>query len=99
MPQHFESVVWLAGVLQIIWALFLLVLSFAVKRLVRDLDANTVATTKVAESLTSLNLALIANFVHKDDWIYIRERTHDLGDKVNQIIAREALRDQLDKRG
>jgi len=84
--------------LQVVWGLVLLLLNFSVKRLVRDLDENTAATSMMSSKLTDLNLSLVTNFVIKEDWTYIRERVHALGDQVNQVITREQMRDRMQER-
>lgn len=99
MGPQLENAALILLVLQALWGLFLMILGFSVRRLLKDLESNTAATSAVAEKLSALNLSLLTNFVLKEDWVYIRQRMHDLGDQVNGMKAREELRERMDQKG
>lgn len=90
-----DDLVLLMLALQALFFVFTIVLGFAVKRVLKDIEDNTKETRGVSESLNKLNLSLLTSFVLKEDWHYIRQRVHDLGDAVNAMRAREELREQM----
>lgn len=85
--------------LQGLWGLFLTLLTFTAKRLVSDLEKNTIATEHVARSVNALNLDIVAKFVSKDEWNETRRQLHDLAGVVQGIKAREDLRERMSDTG
>lgn len=51
-----------------VFALFLLVLAFAVRRLVKDLDDNTIATDRLANAIGELQTSMARFYVTKIDF-------------------------------
>lgn len=86
-------------VLQGLFGVFIVVLGFSVRRVLRDIEDNTEKTEEVAEKFNRLNLSLTTNFVMKEDWVYIRQRVHDLADAITTMKAREQLMRELSDAG
>lgn len=85
--------------MQGVFAVLVIVAGFVFKRVLRDIEDNTRETKAVSNALAALNLSLVTNFVVKEDWIYVRQRLHDLGDVVQTLKARDALMTELAKSG
>ena len=68
-----------------LWALFLVFLSFSIKRVLRDIESNTQATSDLAKSVANINLLLSGNYITKADHERLEERIRDTEAKVVQL--------------
>lgn len=69
-----DNIILLLLVLQGVWALFLIVLTWSIRRVLKDIEDNTKATNKVAESVSGISLLLAGNFVTKPDLTRLEDR-------------------------
>jgi hypothetical protein len=85
--------------LQGVWGLFLLLLTWTMKRVLKDIEENTKATKEVATSVNGINVLLAGNFVTKPEIDRLAERVRQLESEVTTLKARDDLRIFSDRRG
>lgn len=78
-----------------LWGVCTVVGTFAIGRLVRDLDKNTKATESVAKSIEHLSISMAVNTVSKEEWIRSEEKSQKLNDRLVRMESREEMRDEM----
>ena len=81
--QQNNDMVWMLLALQGLWFLFLIILTWAMRRILKDIEENTKATTRVAESVQSINLLLSGNYVTKPEFDRLENRMREA--EKNQV--------------
>lgn len=74
--------------LQGVWGLFLIVLTWAMRRVLKDIEANTEATIKVAESVTAITVLLSGNYVTKPEFDRMETRVREAETKLTRLETR-----------
>ncbi len=87
------------GGLQLLWGLFMGLLAWTMNRVLKDIERNTEATTKVSEKLGELNLLVTANYlpvsIYKDDRHRFEERLRGSENEILALKTREEYREKL----
>jgi hypothetical protein len=88
------EVVAILFLLQGVWGLFLVILTWAMRRVLTDIEENTRATNKVSESVNAINVLLSGNYVTKGEYDRLEARTRDLEQKVTRLDTRMEVHGQ-----
>lgn len=81
--------------LQGAWGLFLIVLAFALRRVLRDISENTRATTEVASQLHNMNILLAGNYVLKSEYDRLEVRIRASEGLITELRTQYDYRDKL----
>lgn len=84
-------------ILQGLWGVFLLTLTWAMKRVLKDIEANTQATAAVAKSVSDINVLISGNYITRTDYDRIDLRMREAEAKVIELRTIIALRSELTK--
>lgn len=84
-------------ILQGVWGLFLLILTFAMRRVLRDIEENTTATTGVAKQLNQMNILLTGNYVLTTEHKNLEERVRAAESRITELKTRDDYREDLMK--
>lgn len=82
---------------QALWALFMVVFTWAIRRILRDIEENTKATGKVAESVAAINVLLAGNFMTRTDYERIANWTREVDRNITELRTKDEYREQLRK--
>lgn len=86
-----ELVLFSLFALQGLWALFLIVLTWSMRRVLTDIKENTKATNSVAESVNGINVLLAGNFVRIPEMTRMDERLRKIQADVIALQTRDDL--------
>jgi hypothetical protein len=92
-----EGMVTLLFLLQGVWGLFLLVLAWSLRRVLKDIEENTKETKKVSEAVNALNILLAGNYVGRGEMNQLYDRMREQEGKVIEMKARDDLVRELMK--
>lgn len=90
-PKLFMVLILLQG----IWGLFLIAAGFILKRMVSDLEKNTIATESIAKAVGNLNIAIATNLITTQEWEKLDVKVSNLNDRVVGVEAREQMRNEI----
>lgn len=74
--------------LQGLWGLFLIVLTWSMRRVLTDIKENTKATGDVANSVNQINLLLTGNYITKSEFDRLEARLRDAEQKATRLETR-----------
>lgn len=77
--------------IQALWGLVTVIGTFAIGRLVRDLDKNTKATEHISKSIDNLALSIAMNNVTKEEWLKSEGKLQALNDRVVMMETRQKM--------
>ena len=83
--------------LQGLWGLFLVVLTWSMRRVLGDIEENTKETRKLSDSIASINLLVAGNFVTKPELKLIEERVRQVETTITRLDTRDEYRDDVMK--
>lgn len=92
-----DSIAIVLFVLQGVWGLFLIILTWAMRRVLHDIEENTKATSRVAESVAGINVLLAGNFVTRTDHDRVLAWQRETDAKLIALTVRDEYREQLRK--
>ncbi len=84
-------------ILQGVWGLFLLTLTFAMRRVLKDIENNTQATNGVAVQLNNMNVLLTGNYILKSEHDRLEERVRKSEGLITELRTRDDYREALMK--
>lgn len=83
-------------ILQGFWGLFLMLLTWAMRRVLQDIEKNTKATAEVATSIQRLDVMLAGNYVTRNEMDRLYMRMGEMQEVIVTLRARDDLvRDML----
>lgn len=74
--------------LQGLWFIFMVTLTWAIRRVLKDIEANTKATTRVADSVHSINVLLSGNYTTKSEFDRLEGRLREAENKNTRLETR-----------
>lgn len=83
--------------LQGFWGIFLFTLTWAMRRILKDIEENTKATTSVAKSVNDINLLLSGNYITRTDFDRLESRIRDAESRVIELRTIVSLRSEMVK--
>lgn len=94
-PNTADDVVKLLLALQGLWGIFLIVITWAMKRVLKDIEENTTATQRLTDSVSGINTLLAGNFVTKPELLRMEERMRWAEQKITELNSRDEYRDKI----
>ncbi len=83
--------------LQGFWGIFLVTLTWAMRRILKDIEENTKATTSVAKSVNDINILLSGNYITRSDFDRLEARIRDAEARVIELRTIVSLRTEMVK--
>jgi hypothetical protein len=78
--------------MQCIWGLFLIVLTAAMRRILKDIEENTKATSGVAQSVNAINVLLSGSYVMRPDFDRLEKRLREGETKITELLTIVSMR-------
>lgn len=81
--------------LQGLWGLFLIILTWAMRRVLRDIEENTRETGKLTESVGGLQTLLAGNYVTKPEYDRLELRIRETERDVTALRERDSMHHEV----